>query len=112
MAGEGSGITKLGGLAGRHLIILDSPQTLLVDAWLGVALAKEGITGKSAVKVTRHTRAAQAVLPVFFGQADACVASKRTLETMFELNPQLAKKLKVVKEEENRPSSHLYDLDS
>ncbi|MBL8213913.1 MAG: PhnD/SsuA/transferrin family substrate-binding protein [Bryobacterales bacterium] len=96
MAAQGSGITKLSGLAGRHLIILDSPQTQLVDAWLTGALFKEGLSGKEPVRVTRQTRPAQAILPVFFGQADACVASKRTVETMYELNPQLGKKLRVV----------------
>lgn len=98
MVREDAGITKLSALAGKHLTILDSPQTLLVDAWLAVALAKEGAgpTAKVLGKVTRQTRATQVVLPAFFGQADACIASKRTLETMFELNPQLSKKLKLL----------------
>ncbi len=96
MAAEGSGITKLSALAGRHLIILDGPQMNLVDAWLTDSLLKEGLSGKTPVQVTRQTRPAQAILPVFFGRADACVATKRTVETMYELNPQLAKKLRVV----------------
>ena len=67
---------------------------------LSVALAKEGLGAAATVlgRFSRSTKATQAVLPVFFGQADACIASRRTMETMTELNPQLAKKLRVLLE--------------
>lgn len=96
MVSEASGITKLSGLAGRSLLVHDSPYTLLADDWLAVSLAKEGLgrPGKVLAKMTRLPRAAQCILPVFFGQADACLAQRRTFETMAEMNPQLGRKLK------------------
>lgn len=98
MVREDSGIHKLSQLQGKRITVHENPYSQVADAWLSVALAKEGFGKLERVfgLVTRNARAAQAVLPVFFGQADACVAQRRTVETMYELNPQLAKKLKLL----------------
>ncbi|MBL8215010.1 MAG: PhnD/SsuA/transferrin family substrate-binding protein [Bryobacterales bacterium] len=98
MVRQDSGVTTLSELQGRRLVIHDNPYSQVADAWLTVAFAKEGLGKPEAVlgQVTRQTRAAQAVLPVFFGQADACMTERRTVETMSELNPQLAKRLKLL----------------
>lgn len=95
---EGSGIRSLSSLAGKHLILLDGPHTLLAEAWLAVSLAKEGLGTPASLlgRFSRTTKPTQAVLPVFFGQADACIASRKTVQTMAELNPQLSKKLTVL----------------
>ena len=41
-------------------------------------------------------KASQAILPVFFRQADACIVTRRAFEVSAELNPQIAQKLKPI----------------
>jgi ABC-type phosphate/phosphonate transport system substrate-binding protein len=64
-------------------------NTILLKQKLGEAKDFFGqIEGKS--------RASQIVLPVFFGQADACVINDVSFKTMVEMNPQLGKDLKIL----------------
>lgn len=93
-----SGLTNLAGLRGRNLILHESPRTNLAEAWLAVSLAKEGLGSPDRVfsGISKNVRPAQVVLPVFFGKADACVLARRSLETMYELNPQLLRNLRVI----------------
>lgn len=109
MVRDGAGITKLADLQGRHLAIQDSTFSVLADAWLAVSFARAGLGPPPKVlgRISRSTRAAATVLPVFFGQADACIAPRRTVETMFELNPQLATKLKPLLTSPNMISAFL-----
>ena len=95
---EGSGIVKLADLRGKSLIVHDSPSASLAEPWLSVSLWREGLDSPEQLfgRVTRNTKLSQAVLPVFFGQTDACLIAQRGLDTMSELNPQLAKRLKVL----------------
>jgi phosphonate transport system substrate-binding protein len=95
---EGSGIVNLAGLRGRSVILQESPSTGLAEPWLTVSLWREGLESpaQSLSRMTRNTKLSQVVLPVFFGQADACVVTRRGLNTMFELNPQLSQKLKIL----------------
>ena len=46
--------------------------------------------------VTAVGKPSRLVLPVFFGQADACVVTQRSFEVMKELNPQLGRQLSVI----------------
>lgn len=95
---EASGIVNLAGLRGRSLILWDSPSTSLSEPWLAVSLWREGLESPKQLlgRMTRSTKLSQAVLPLFFGQADACVVTRRGLNTMVELNPQLSQRLKVL----------------
>jgi ABC-type phosphate/phosphonate transport system substrate-binding protein len=94
----GSGIVNLGDLRGRSLNMWESPSTSLAEPWLTVSLGKNGLESPAQLlgHIARNTKLSQVVLPVFFGQADACVVTRRGLDTMVELNPQLAQKLKVL----------------
>ncbi len=93
-----SGIANLSGLRGRSLILWDSPSTSLAEPWLAVSLWKEGLESPQQLlgHMTSNTKLSQVVLPLFFGQVNACVVTRRGLNTMVELNPQLSQKLKVL----------------
>ncbi|MBL8213912.1 MAG: PhnD/SsuA/transferrin family substrate-binding protein, partial [Bryobacterales bacterium] len=95
---ERAGIRSVSDLTGKQLLLVDGPHTLLSDAWLTVLLARDGLGLPERVlgRIRRHTKATQAVLPVFFGQADACIVSRATIETMAELNPQVGKQMRVL----------------
>jgi phosphonate transport system substrate-binding protein len=95
---EGSGIVNLANLRGRSLILQESPNTSLAEPWLALSLWQDGLQSPKQLfgHMARNTKLSQVVLPVFFGQADACVVTRRGLDTMFELNPQLSRKLRVL----------------
>jgi len=95
---EGAGIMRLGDLRGRSLILQDSSNTILAEPWLAVALWREGLDSPDRLmaRISTNTKVSKVVLPVFFGQADACVVTRRGLDTMAELNPQVARKLKIL----------------
>lgn len=93
-----SGIVNLAGLRGRSLIVLENPSTSIAEPWLSVSLWREGLESPKQFfgRITRSTKLSQAILPVFFKQADACLVTRRGLDTMIELNPQLSRQLKVL----------------
>ena len=70
-------------------------NSLLISLWLETLLMKEGFPGPetfiSNFKMVK--KASQALLPVFFKQADACAVSQGAFETMKELNPQVGREL-------------------
>lgn len=92
------GIEKLDDLRQRTVQIWQGAGTDLAEPWLYVTMRKAGLPGHSDYlgRVARNPKLSQAVFPVFFGQADACVVTRRGLATMVELNPQVGKRLKVL----------------
>jgi phosphonate transport system substrate-binding protein len=95
---DGSGIVNMAGLRGRSLILWESPSTSLGEPWLTVSLWREGLESPKQLlgRMTTNTKLSQVVLPLFFGQVDACVVTRQGLDTMVELNPQLSRKLRVL----------------
>jgi phosphonate transport system substrate-binding protein len=98
LARRNSGIQHLSDLRGRRLCMLKAPKMCVAGAWLTAILA-EGHFGPSEQffgAMTADSKASRVVLPVFFGQTDACLTTKRSFDTMCELNPQVGKELTVI----------------
>jgi len=98
LAKRTGGIQHLGDLRGRRVCMLKGPKMCVASAWLSTILdeAHLGSSEQFLGVVTTDTKASRVVLPVFFGQADACLTTKRSFDTMGELNPQVAKDLTVI----------------
>ena len=64
--------------------------------WFEEACDEQGISlrPEDFHEVEHVGNVSQALLPVFFGKAQACVVSESGYETMVELNPQIGKRLK------------------
>ncbi|MDA1316207.1 MAG: PhnD/SsuA/transferrin family substrate-binding protein [Acidobacteria bacterium] len=95
LAKRDAGIEKLSDLRGGRLIVLDSPQTCLASAWLSTLLFDDHLDQAEQFfgALTAEPKPARVLLPVFFGQAEACLTTLGTFNTMGELNPQVSRQL-------------------
>lgn len=95
---RGAGIRRLADLRGRSLMLADSPHTCLAPAWLATLAAAEssGAALDFFGPISRQMKPSQVILPVFFGQADACLTTRREFLVICELNPQVSQKLDVL----------------
>jgi len=92
-----SGLEELSHLQGRRLIIGTADRGETAAMWLDVLLLREGLpAGQDFLRARAAEKASQALLPVFFGQVDACVVPHRALQTMGELNPQVMRELRTL----------------
>ena len=93
---QASGIQSLADLRGRSLLLHRSARTCLARIWLDTLIesAHLGPADTFLGRVESNPKLSRAVLPVFFRQADACLATRQGFNTMCELNPQLAKQLR------------------
>lgn len=93
-----SGIKSLANLRGRQLALINSPEMCLAPVWLETVLAASNLGSMEAFfrGITRVAKLSRAVLPVFFRQMDACLVTRRGFSLMCEMNPQLARKLRVI----------------
>ena len=78
-------------LAGRRLTVLLNPRMSLALSWLDTVLLQRGQrpAREQVSALSTYNRTTQVVLPVFFGQADAALVTRRAFATMTELNPAL-----------------------
>jgi ABC-type phosphate/phosphonate transport system substrate-binding protein len=98
LAKRESGPPQLGHLRGRRLCMLKSPKMCVAPAWISNVLeaAHLGPTERFFNPVTTETKIQRVVLPVFFGQADACITTSESFAMMCEMNPQVGVALQVV----------------
>ena len=92
------GITRIGQLRNKSLRIESGQKGSIPMQWLNTLLLARGSSDAHVFfsSVTDHPKASQAILPVFFGQADACLASLNSFEMMAEMNPQLGRHLRIL----------------
>jgi phosphonate transport system substrate-binding protein len=85
-------------LKGATLTMYENPRTCLAPQWLDLLLAAEGRGGTTGFfsSIESSTKLSQAVLPVFFGQADACLVTRTGFDLMVELNPQVGTALREI----------------
>jgi phosphonate transport system substrate-binding protein len=93
---QNRGYTKLGDLKHKKLTIPkgDSVAELFLNTTL--LRQKQGEMRDFFSPVEEKAKSSQALLSVFFGQADACIATEVSFQTMVEMNPQVGKNLKVM----------------
>ncbi|MFN7938169.1 MAG: PhnD/SsuA/transferrin family substrate-binding protein [Bryobacteraceae bacterium] len=91
----GSRIGSLADLRGRRLLSLHSPLTSVAPAWLTTVLGAAGYDAPERFfgAMSTKSKPSQVILPVFFGQAEACLTTRSSFLTMSELNPQLPTRL-------------------
>jgi ABC-type phosphate/phosphonate transport system substrate-binding protein len=88
-------IRQLAQLKGRRLSIVKNPKMVLAPAWLATLLEEghhppaEQFFGSMVV----NAKFSQVILPVFFGQADACLTTRPGFDAMCEMNPQVGRDL-------------------
>ncbi|MEX0320567.1 MAG: PhnD/SsuA/transferrin family substrate-binding protein [Puniceicoccaceae bacterium] len=92
LAPESSGISGWADVAGKELLILKSYRCHLTSDWFKQSLEQNGVA-EDSVRTETVDAVSNAILPVFFGKADACVVSDEAYVLMKELNPQIGKKL-------------------
>lgn len=91
-------VATLADLKGKTLAVLDNTHGLLATPWLELVLVQAAL-GRPADVLQRSLTVAKpalAALPVFFRQLDACIITRSALATLAELNPQVARKLRIV----------------
>ena len=95
---QDSSLTNIEDLRGRTLNIQKHTRTCLALVWLDTLLMEKGLRPAQDFcgRVNEESKLTQAVLPVFFHKADACLVTRKGFKTMCELNPQVGRQLRVL----------------
>lgn len=95
-----SNLNGVADLKGRIIALpaKDVQYGVIHRTWIETLVMKEGggTLEKFFSSYKETSSAAQAIMPVFFRKAAACVVSKQAFEISAELNPQLSKELKPI----------------
>lgn len=92
------GIKELGQLRNGRLAFSLGGESDIPKVWVDNLLLKAGLCRLETFfqEIKYVDKAAQAVLPVFFKQADVCLASSRSFDSLKELNPQIGNELEIL----------------
>ena len=88
-------VRSIGDLGGRDLLLQAGGGGTGPRQWLEVLLREAGVSGRPA-SAREAVKAAEVVLPVFFKQKAACIATERAFASMVELNPQVGQSLRAI----------------
>jgi ABC-type phosphate/phosphonate transport system substrate-binding protein len=88
-------VKTLGDLRGKRIIWSRGGRNCLVPLWLDTILSDNNLPPKEAFfkEIKEGGKASKVVLPVFFGQIDAGIATKTAFETAVTLNPQIGRQI-------------------
>ena len=93
-----SGIKNLIDLRKKRITVQKGLYGSVLRSWVETLLMKEGVYdgGDLFLSMKKVAKPSHAILPVFFKQADVCIAVKNSFEVATELNPQIAKELELL----------------
>ena len=83
-------------LDGKKLAVMKKDEVGLLYLNTLLLQDKQRETGKFFSTIIKKRKWSQAILSVFFKQADVCIATDTVLNTMVELNPQVGKQLRAI----------------
>jgi hypothetical protein len=98
VARKGKTLQELEGLPNRRLMIEAGGGGEIAGLWLDAVLKARGLPPRHIFFTSQRTgdKPSRILLPVFFGQADACVVPESAFEVINELNPQVEKQLVIL----------------
>lgn len=99
---QGSSVKTLEDLRGKSLTMIEVTNTNVGRPWLETLLMENrlGSPANFFGSVESVGKPSAAVLPVFFGNRDACLVDEPGYEIMKELNPQVGKGVQILKASE------------
>jgi ABC-type phosphate/phosphonate transport system substrate-binding protein len=100
LARKDSGVSRFADLRNRTIALPAENSQLgaIYRSWLDNLAMKEGAKSAPAFfsSITETRGASPAVMSAFFRKSDACIVSNNAFDVLNELNPQLARDLKVI----------------
>jgi ABC-type phosphate/phosphonate transport system substrate-binding protein len=89
------GIKSIGQLVNKRFLVEIGFKKEIELLWLDTFLLRRGLPKSSSFfsSIKDVQKPSQAILPIFFDQADACLVTALSYEIVLELNPQLGREL-------------------
>ena len=97
-----SGLKSVADLKGKSALLLRNSTAALGNPWIETCLLEQGQGSPEQFfgKLDVVGKPSAAVLPVFFGKAQACIVDQAAFDVMTELNPQVGQELAPVAQSE------------